>query len=381
MLGSLRHVSESVKQASSRSIRDRAEASLVAAAFALPSAVKRRITGPPVVIEGNTLDADAHLLLTLARTRPLPSHSTDPQSLAAARANLTRTAIMMGGRPTPVHTEEISVSGADGPLRARLYVPTADTGALLVYFHGGGWVQGSIESHDAPCRLLAETSGARVISVDYRLSPEFAFPTPVHDAYAAYLDIVDRADEFCADPTRIAVGGDSAGGHLSATVALRARDDGKTPPAAQLLIYPATDFHEKAPSRTTFGEGFFLTEANMNFYESSFLGSNADRLDPMVSPLRAPDATGLPPAIVITAGFDPLRDEGEAYAARLRDNGVHVTDRRYRGFIHGFVNVLGPSVGSRTAVAEIGGMLRVLLTHPAKSPATYPPADQPAAQG
>lgn len=119
----------------------------------------------------------------------------------------------------------------------------------------------------------------------------------------------------------------------------------------------------------------------MNFYESSFLGSNADRLDPMVSPLRAPDATGLPPAIVITAGFDPLRDEGEAYAARLRDNGVHVTDRRYRGFIHGFVNVLGPSAGSRTAVAEIGGMLRVLLTHPAKSPATYPPADQQAAQG
>ncbi|MER2223947.1 MAG: alpha/beta hydrolase, partial [Rhodococcus sp. (in: high G+C Gram-positive bacteria)] len=117
-----------MKQASSRSIRDRAEASLVTAAFALPSAVKRRITGPPVIIEGNTLDADAHLLLTLAKTRPLPSHSTDPRSLAAARTNLTRTAIMMGGRPAPVHTEEISVSGADGPLRARLYVPTADTG-------------------------------------------------------------------------------------------------------------------------------------------------------------------------------------------------------------------------------------------------------------
>ncbi len=370
-----------MKQASSRSIRDRAEASLVAAAFALPSAVKRRITGPPVVIEGNTLDADAHLLLTLAKTRPLPSHSTDPQSLAAASANLTRTAIMMGGRPAQVRTEEISVSGADGPLRARLYVPTADSGALLAYFHGGGWVQGGIESHDAPCRLLAETSGARVISVDYRLSPEFAFPTPVNDAYSAYQDIVDRAEEFGADPTRIAVGGDSAGGHLSATVALRARDDGKTPPAAQLLIYPATDFHEKAPSRTTFGEGFFLTEANMNFYESSFLGKDADRLDPLVSPLRAPDVAGLPPAIVITAGFDPLRDEGEAYAARLRDNGVHVTDRRYPGFIHGFVNILGPSAGSRAAVAEIGGMLRALLSRPTESPAPYPPADRREALG
>src|SRR3546814_14661445 len=128
---------------------------------------------------------------------------------------------------TYTHCPYTTVCRSDGPLRARLYVPTADTGARLVYFHGGGWVQGSIESHDAPCRLLAETSGARVISVDYRLSPEFAFPTPVHDAYAAYLDIVDRADEFCATPTRIAVGGDSAGGALSRTGALRARAIGR----------------------------------------------------------------------------------------------------------------------------------------------------------
>ncbi len=209
---------------------------------------------------------------------------------------------------------------------------------------------------------MAETSGARIVAVEYRLAPEFPFPTPIHDAYASYLDIVSRATEFAVDPARIAVGGDSAGGHLSAVVALRARDDGYPSPAAQLLIYPATDFHERRPSRTTFGEGFFLTEANMSFYERSFLGENSDRLDPWVSPLRAQSHNDLPPAIVVTAGFDPLRDEGEAYAQLLRDKGVRVVARRYPGFIHGFVNVLGPSARSRSAVVEIGGMLRALLS-------------------
>lgn len=358
----MRHVPESWNSASDLTVRGLAEAGLVAAAFALPAAVKRRITGPPVHRDGHILDPDAHMLLTLAKARPRPALSSEPHVLSAARAELTRTAMLMAGRPASAHTEDISVQGADGPLRARLYVPTHESGALLVFFHGGGWVQGDLESHDAPCRLLAETSGARIVAVEYRLAPEFPFPTPVHDAYASYLDIVSRATEFAVDPARIAVGGDSAGGHLSAVVSLRARDDGYPSPAAQLLIYPATDFHERRPSRTTFGEGFFLTEANMNFYERSFLGENSDRLDPWVSPLRAQSHNDLPPAIVVTAGFDPLRDEGEAYAQLLRDNGVRVVARRYPGFIHGFVNVLGPSARSRAAVVEIGGMLRALLS-------------------
>ncbi|NMM84464.1 esterase [Rhodococcus sp. SRB_17] len=356
---------ESTTSVSRLSVRDRAQALLVSTAFALPLTIRRRITGPPVHKDGLTLHPDAHLLLTLSKARPRPALSSEDHVLAAARAELARTAKMMAGKPIPIHTADIIVRGSDGPLRARLYIPTHESGALLVFFHGGGWVQGGIESHDAPCRLLAETSGARVVSVEYRLSPEFPFPTPVDDAYAAYRDVVARATELGADPARIAVGGDSAGAHLAAVVALRARDDGNQVPAAQLLIYPATDFHEKAPSRATFAEGFFLTTANINFYERSFLGVNADPLNPWVSPLRAPNLSGLPPAIVVTAGFDPLRDEGESYAQKLQDNGVRVVSRRYPGFIHGFVNIVGPSAAARTAVVEIGGMLRALLNESA----------------
>ncbi|OYD66611.1 alpha/beta hydrolase [Rhodococcus sp. OK302] len=358
-------MTESTRSVSRLSARDQAQALLVATAFALPTMVRRRITGPPVHKDGLTLHPDAQMLLTLSKARPRPPLSSEAQVLAAARSELARTAKMMAGKPIPIHTEDIIVRGSDGPLRARLYIPTHESGALLVFFHGGGWVQGGIESHDAPCRLLTETSGARVVSVEYRLSPEFPFPTPVDDAYAAYRDVVARATELGADPARIAVGGDSAGGHLATVVALRARDDGHQVPAAQLLIYPATDFHEKAPSRATFAEGFFLTTANVNFYARSFLGVNADPLNPWVSPLRAPNLSGLPPAIVVTAGFDPLRDEGESYAQKLQDNGVRVVSRRYPGFIHGFVNIVGPSAAARTAVVEIGGMLRALLNESA----------------
>ena len=243
-------------------------------------------------------------------------------------------------------------------LPARLYIPPDETGATLVYYHGGGWVVGDLDSHDALCRHLATASGARVLSVDYRLAPEHPFPAPVDDALAAFRDAVALAP----DPARVAVGGDSAGGHLAAVTAQLAAADGGPEPAFQLLIYPVTDCDVKHPSRATFAEGFFLTRANMDYYEGCFLPPGTDKRDPRVSPLHASDLAGLAPALVVTAGFDPLRDEGEAYAARLQDAGVPAILRRHAGFVHGFANVLGAGHAWRAAVAEMGGVLRAQLS-------------------
>jgi acetyl esterase len=219
-------------------------------------------------------------------------------------------------------------------------------------------VVGDLDTHDAPCRALATSSGARVLSVDYRLAPEHPFPAGVDDALAAFRAAVEEAP----DPGRVAVGGDSAGGHLAAVTAQQAASDGGPAPAFQLLVYPATDFAVRHPSRDTFAEGFLLTKASMDYYEACFLPPGADKRDPRVSPLHATELGGLAPALVVTAGFDPLRDEGEAYAARLQEAGVPAILRRHPGFVHGFFNMLGLGPGPRAAVAEMGGVLRGALS-------------------
>jgi acetyl esterase len=345
-------------------LADRLEIAAVRAISALPPSAKRRIAGEPIRRDGLELDLDMQVLVKLdARNprAPLPGRSA-----AEARAELHHSVRAVAGPPIELASvREMTIAGADGPLRARLFLPAEAEaqagGPLIVYYHGGGWVAGDLDTHDQPCRLLARAAGARVLSVDYRLAPEHPFPAPVDDALAAFRDAVARADELGADPARIALAGDSAGAHLATVTARQAALDGGSSPAFQLLIYPVTDLVETAPSRITFAEGFFLTKANMDWYEEQFLGADGDRHDPRVSPLLAEDLGASAPALVVTAGFDPLRDEGEAYARRLSEAGVRTILRRHAGYVHGFTHVLTIGPGPREAIAEMGGVLRAAL--------------------
>lgn len=342
----------------------RLESAAVRTLGALPASAKRRIAGPPVRRDGLELDLDTQVLLKLAeRNPPLPRSSRTP---AAAREEIRHSARVVAGAPIPLASVyETTIAGAAGPLRARMYVPEETPaeapGPLVVYYHGGGWVVGDLDTHDQPCRLLARSSGARVLSVDYRLAPEHCFPAPVDDALAAFRDAVAGAERLGVDPARVAVAGDSAGGHLAAVTAQQSAADGGPVPAFQLLIYPATDLLDVAASRLTFAEGFLLTKENMDWYEDQFLAPGADRRDPRVSPLHAGELGAVAPALVVTAGFDPLRDEGEAYAARLRAAGVRTLLRRHDGYVHGFIHALAGASGPREAVAEMGGVLRWAL--------------------
>jgi acetyl esterase len=334
------------------------------AILALPAGARRRIAGPPLRREGLEVDLDTQVLLRLAERDPDPPlHTLTPEQ---ARAQLSRSVRRVRGAPAAMaevlHT---TVAGAEGQLPARLYVPeeasgAAEPSALVVYFHGGGWVVGDLDTHDQPCRLLARSSGARVLSIGYRLAPEHPFPAPVLDALAAFRDAIARATELGADPRRVAVAGDSAGAHLATVTARLAAADGGPAPAFQLLIYPVTDCLEVSRSRLAFAEGFLLTKENMEWYELQFIGDH-DRRDARVSPLLAESLRGLAPALVVTAGFDPLRDEGEAYAMRLRSEGVRTVLRRHPGYVHGFTHILIGGGGAREALAEMGGALRTAL--------------------
>ena len=235
-----------------------------------------------------------------------------------------------------------TLPGPAGAIRFRRYRPLgAKPGPLptLVYYHGGGFVIGNIETHDSTCRRLANKSRCQVISIDYRLAPEHPFPASTDDSLAAFRHIRDNAATFEADPARIAVGGDSAGGAISAVVCQACRDAGDPMPAFQMLIYPATDSSKKSKSRTAFAEGYFLSGSLMEWFWKAYVPAAADLSDLRLSPLLAKDFKGLPPAFVLTAGFDPLRDEGRAYADRLIDAGVKTTYVNYPGTIHGFFSL------------------------------------------
>jgi acetyl esterase len=253
---------------------------------------------------------------------------------------------------------DLEVPSPDGTIPARRYVARPDDASrLLVYFHGGGWVVGSLDSCDTTCRFLARHAGVSVLSVDYRLAPEHRFPAAPDDALAAFRFAVAQAPEWGHDPAAIAVGGDSAGGNLSAVLCQDLRTADEVRPAFQLLLYPVTDVSTKHPSYAQFADGYFLTEAQMDWYRDHYLGDHP-ATDPRVSPLLADDLSGLPPAHVAVAGFDVLRDEGEAYARRMADAGVRVALRRHDGLIHAFVNATGIGRSSREAVLEACGALR-----------------------
>ncbi|HEY4280181.1 MAG TPA: alpha/beta hydrolase [Conexibacter sp.] len=244
--------------------------------------------------------------------------------------------------PLPVgRVEQRMVDGAEGEIPARVYWPHGVDGSsdeplpLVVFFHGGGWVLCDLDSHDAACRNLASLAEVVVVSVDYRLAPEAPHPAGVEDAYAATCWAHAHAAELGGDPDRLVVAGDSSGGHFAAVVALMARDRSGPPIAYQLLIYPVTQHDFETASYVENGEGYFTTRRHMRWYWEQYLSGGADVEDPYVSPLRA-DLADLPPAHVITAELDPLRDEGEEYARRLREAGVPTTARRYDGMFHGF---------------------------------------------
>lgn len=328
----------------------RLQALAVRAALALPESAQRVLAGRPVVREGQTLATETQLLLRLQRIARLPAVESLP--VAEGRAALLEQSALVGGAQQVGSVRDLTV--ADLP--ARLYVPTAGSEALLVFFHGGGWIYGDLDSHDAVCRFLAERAGVRVLAVDYRLGPEAPFPAAYDDGVAAFRWVTERFDVLGADPERIGVGGDSAGGCLAATVAIEAARKG-WPLAFQLLVYPATDMTGSSESRRAFGNGFYLTSEFIGLATEAYVPDASVHRDPTASPLFADLPADLAPAYVATAGFDPLRDEGEAYARKLAEAGIPVELERFPDQIHGFLNMVGVGRRSPACVEQIASRL------------------------
>jgi acetyl esterase len=305
---------------------------------------------------------DPQVQAVVERLESEPQPAVDPEdhaaALAAGRAFHERSAPWLSGEGEPVASvEDLDVPTPTGALPLRVYRPTDEPGLpIVVYFHGGGWIVGTLDSYDAVLRALANASGAMVVSVGYRLAPESPFPGPVHDADAALAWAAEHGAEAGGDPARIAVAGDSAGGNLAAVAARRARDRGGPELRMQMLAYPATDAAMDSASYSEFADGPNLTREEMVLSWGLYLG-DAPRADPDVSPLHAQDLSGLPPALVISAENDVLRDEGEAYAELLERAGVETQLSRYDGMAHGFFRWLAQVDASRAAMREAGRAL------------------------
>ena len=298
------------------------------------------------MIDGQRLEADVQLMLALREVLGAPVWD-EHLSVAKARELTREEAFLARGTRTVAvgGVQALSVAG----LPARKYI-SAEPGEkpLLLYLHGGGFVVGDLDTHDAPCRVLCRHAGVDVLSVEYRKAPEHPFPAYIEDARAAYRWAAERHE-------RVAVGGDSAGGNLAATIAI------EFDPVLALLIYPVVDATQERRSRQLFGEGFFLTDELMTWYTGHFMPEGSDPTDPLRSPILHPRLKDSAPALVVTAGFDPLRDEGEAYAAALQELGVDARLRRFPGLFHGFINSIGASPSSHAALVEVAGMTRALL--------------------
>jgi acetyl esterase len=329
----------------------------------LPDGLKRLLMGRRLItIDGNTLDTTLQFMLSAQRAGGVGGlvSSDDP---AAARTQMRTLAAMLNA-DIRCRVDELSIPGPAGTIPARHYRPAGPDAALLVFYHGGGFVIGDIDTHDALCRLICRDAGVHVLSVDYRLAPEHKAPAAVDDAYTAYRWALAHAAELGADAGRVAVGGDSAGGNLAALVSQLARNAGVPPPALQLLLYPTTDLRAETRSRTLFADGFFLTKRDMDWFMDRYLGgADVEAADPRVSPLLADDLSGLPPALVLTAGFDPLRDEGNQYAHAMRAAGVTVDLREMGSLVHGFASFFPLGGGSATATTQMISALRAHLSH------------------
>ncbi|MBV2151537.1 alpha/beta hydrolase [Kitasatospora sp. SUK 42] len=340
----------------------RIQAAFLRGVYALPDAARRALAGRPVVVDGQTLALDAQLMLRLQRLSKVAL--VLPGGVGPSRVALEYGRHLVGGPVIRrVSVREVGIPVEHGELAATLYTPDglAEGSGLLVFLHGGGWVLGSRASHDHISRFLARRGRVRVLSVEYRRPPEHVFPAAVEDALAAFDYAHAKAADLGADPERIAVGGDSAGGNLAAVTAQTTVRRGGPAPVFQLLLYPAVDASVWRRSRELFADGYYLTSANMDWFADHYVPAPADRTDPRLSPLLAEDLTGLPPAYIGTAGFDPLRDEGEAYARALEEAGVEVRLSRHPDLIHGYASYLGTGRRFREATAEAADALRGAL--------------------
>jgi acetyl esterase len=325
--------------------------------FRAPPILRRWVTArAPVIVGEHPLDETTQHVLWVIRRGSRPLHRLGLREARRIYDDMPR---MFDEWPTPVVRREVAVlPGPVRPLQAWVYRP-ARSGVLpvLVYLHGGGGVVGSPRSHDGVCRFLAEHAECLVVSVDYRLAPEHPFPAAVEDADAAFVAVVDRAARWGGDPRRVAIGGDSMGANLSAVVSMRRRDRGGPLPWLQLLVYPPTHAYADLPSRRDLGDGFILTTDLIRWFRDCYIGT-ADPFDPCISPLLAPHLGEQSPAIVVTAGYDPLRDEGDAYAHALAAAGVPTRHLSFPSLVHSFVQMLGVVPAARAAMHEIAGVLR-----------------------
>ncbi|MET0453487.1 MAG: alpha/beta hydrolase [Mycobacterium sp.] len=363
----------------------------------LPDAVKRVLMRRrTVTVDGNTLDTTLQFMLAALRSAGV-SGLVASSDVGVARSQLRKLAAFADSG-VAVGVRDISLPGPAGPIGARHYTPVNGRGAdpvvssrerssvpfvssrerssdpvdssrerssvpLVVFFHGGGVVLGDLETHTGLCRLICRDAGVHVLAIDYRLAPEHPAPAAVEDCYAAYRWAIEHAAELGADGSRVAVAGDSAGGNLAAVVSQLARDDGVQLPALQLLLYPVTNFADDTRSQTLFADGYFLTKNDIDWFREFYLsGSSCGVGDAQISPLLAEDLSGLPPAMVVTGGFDPLRDEGDRYAEALAAAGVDVDHRRFDSLVHAFANFFPLGGDSATATAEVVSALRAHLS-------------------
>jgi dimethylaniline monooxygenase (N-oxide forming) len=344
---------------------ERAQLALFKAIVSLPRPVLARMpAGRAVELDGHRLDPQLQTAIVLAERmgRP-PFHTVDP---IEARRVYEESVLQVA--PRGPEMAEVSEADADG-VPVRIYRPegVADAAPAAVYYHGGGGVIGNLHTCDHTCRALAATGGCVVVSVDYRLAPEHPFPAAVDDALAAYRWVIDQAGALGIDPARVAVAGDSMGGCLAAVIAIACRDGAARLPAFQLLIYPLTDFTLSMPSTTTFADGYLLSRADMLWFREHYLPDGTDPADGRVSPLFADDLSGLPPALVATCGFDPLRDEGRRYADRLEAAGVPVRYRCYSGLTHAFLSLTAVVDAAAEATGELGRALAEALGQPERA--------------
>lgn len=319
----------------------------------LPKPIMRKISGKPIVIDGQTFNLPLQLLLKVLAMSPKKTAIED------IRAEINEQGGWLAQPHHPdVITDEFQVAVTDGSIRLRRYRHRDAAGEqpALVYYHGGGYVVGSLTSHDTPCEHLAIDGKCTVISVDYRLAPEHPFPVPVNDGLAAFRYIATHPDKFDIDPKRLAVGGDSAGGNLAAVVAQETKFD-QNSPMLQLLCAPWVDMSTERKSYDLFGDGFFLDRSQARWYISHYINHEADKVNPLVSPLFG-DVRGVAPAVILVAGFDVLRDEGIEYAQKLKDAGVDTELKIYETLPHPFLNMAGEIDDAKMAFAEATKILR-----------------------
>jgi acetyl esterase/lipase len=322
----------------------------------------RFLDGHRISRGGRTMDPKAQIVGEFVKAIRVPGYFPP---LPELRQQL-RTMVSLMDEPAPPlsRIEDIRIPGPAGDIAARLYDGSDARGParpVVAYFHGGGWVQGDLETHHGLCARLALRSGALVVSVDYRLAPEHRFPAAVEDCLSAYRWLRTRGEEVDADPSRVAVAGDSAGGNLAAVVSQMAGGAGVPVPTCQVLIYPAVDFSFETDSHRELEDAPVIPRDRIVWYTRQYLGADADRTDARAAPMRAGELHGQPPTLVVTAGFDPLRDEGRAYAERLRAAGVPVVHREYAGQIHAFVSLTRAIPQGLACTLEIADYVRQRL--------------------